>query len=47
MFFGGIKGFNSFYPENIKDNKFIPPVVITLFQKFNKEIKFDKPIYSS
>ncbi len=46
MFFGGIKGFNSFYPQNIKDNKFIPPVVITSFQKFNKEIKFDKPVYS-
>ena len=46
MFFGGINGFNSFYPKNIKDNTFIPPVVITSFQKFNKEVEFDKPIYS-
>ncbi|MGA9293924.1 MAG: sigma 54-interacting transcriptional regulator [Ignavibacteriaceae bacterium] len=46
MFFGGIKGFNSFFPGNIKDNKFIPNVVITSFQKFNKEIEFDKPVYS-
>ncbi|MEJ2615664.1 MAG: sigma 54-interacting transcriptional regulator, partial [Ignavibacteriaceae bacterium] len=46
MFFGGIKGFNSFFPKNIKGNNFIPNVVITSFQKFNKEIEFDKPIYS-
>ena len=38
MFFGGINGFNSFYPGNIKTNKFIPPVHITGFQLFNKNI---------
>lgn len=38
MFFGGVKGFNSFYPENIKVNKFIPPVYITDFQIFNQRI---------
>ena len=36
MFFGGINGFNAFYPENITDNPFIPPVVITDFQLANK-----------
>ncbi|MDX1700091.1 MAG: sigma 54-interacting transcriptional regulator, partial [Melioribacteraceae bacterium] len=46
MFFGGIDGFNSFYPANIKDNKFIPPVLITSFQKFNEEVEFERPIYS-
>jgi len=46
MFFGGINGFNSFFPKNIKDNTFVPPTVITSFQKFNKEVEFDKPIYS-
>ena len=29
MFFGGINGLNSFYPEEIKNNTFIPPVHIT------------------
>ncbi|MCP4697102.1 MAG: histidine kinase [Gammaproteobacteria bacterium] len=38
MFFGGIKGFNAFYPQNIKDNSHKPPVVLTGFQKFNKNI---------
>jgi len=41
MFFGGINGFNSFYPDSIKDNPYIPPVVITKFKKFNTIIKFD------
>lgn len=38
MFFGGVRGFNSFYPDNIKINNFVPPVYITDFQIFNKNI---------
>jgi ligand-binding sensor domain-containing protein/signal transduction histidine kinase/DNA-binding response OmpR family regulator len=38
LFFGGISGFNSFYPKNIITNKFIPPVYLTEFQIFNKKI---------
>jgi signal transduction histidine kinase/CheY-like chemotaxis protein len=29
MFFGGISGFNAFYPEQIEDNTYVPPVVLT------------------
>ena len=43
MFFGGIEGFNAFHPAEIKDNPHIPPVVITTFQKLNKDVKFDRP----
>ena len=38
LFFGGERGFNSFYPDEIKTNTFIPPVYITDFQVFNKPI---------
>ncbi|HEY8929238.1 MAG TPA: two-component regulator propeller domain-containing protein [Mucilaginibacter sp.] len=38
IFFGGIRGFNSFYPDNIRTNKFVPPVYITDFQIFNKRV---------
>ena len=38
FFFGGINGFNIFYPDNIRDNPYIPPVVITDFQIFNKSV---------
>ncbi|MFC1527531.1 sigma 54-interacting transcriptional regulator [Candidatus Neomarinimicrobiota bacterium] len=39
MFFGGVNGFNAFYPENIIDNHFVPPIVITDFQLFNESIR--------
>ncbi len=38
MFFGGINGFNSFFPANILDNQNIPPVVFTNFQLFNQNV---------
>jgi signal transduction histidine kinase/ligand-binding sensor domain-containing protein len=38
MFFGGVNGFNTFYPDSIKDNDFIPPVYFTDFQIFNKPV---------
>ncbi|MES2332724.1 MAG: two-component regulator propeller domain-containing protein [Bacteroidota bacterium] len=38
MFFGGVNGFNAFYPENIRINTFVPPVYITDFQVFNKKM---------
>ena len=39
MFFGGLNGLNAFYPDEIKENQFIPEVVITGFRIFNKEIE--------
>lgn len=41
MFFGGIKGFNFFYPADIEDNPHVPPVVITGFLVFNKSVDVD------
>ena len=29
LFFGGVAGFNSFYPDSLTKNGFIPPIVIT------------------
>ncbi len=39
MFFGGIKGFNSFIPEEVSDNAYIPNIVITDFKIFNESIQ--------
>lgn len=36
MFFGGVNGFNAFYPLRIKDNPYRPPVVITNFLVFSR-----------
>jgi ligand-binding sensor domain-containing protein/signal transduction histidine kinase len=38
MYFGGINGFNEFVPDSIRDNAFEPPLIITGFQIFNKEV---------
>jgi signal transduction histidine kinase/streptogramin lyase len=38
MFFGGVNGFNAFYPDEVKDNRNIPPIVITDFQIFNQSV---------
>ena len=38
MFFGGINGVNAFYPDSIKSNSFIPPIVFTDFKIFNEPV---------
>ncbi len=33
IFFGGMNGFNSFYPDSLRDNPYIPEIVFTSFYK--------------
>ncbi|MCU7495690.1 MAG: GGDEF domain-containing protein [Ignavibacteria bacterium] len=49
MFFGGINGFNSFYPDSVEDNRVVPPIVITNFLISNKPVKAgeDSPLSKS
>ncbi|MBK8983615.1 MAG: hypothetical protein IPM38_15200 [Ignavibacteria bacterium] len=44
MYFGGVNGFNSFYPDSISKNESIPNIVITKFKIFNKEVNLEKSI---
>lgn len=39
MFFGGVNGFNRFYPEEIKNNSFIPNIVVTDFKVLDENAK--------
>jgi len=39
MFFGGINGLNTFFPDQIQDNPFQPQIVITSFKLFNQTIE--------
>ena len=39
IFFGGINGFNAFYPKNININNSEPKVVLTNFYLFNKPVQ--------
>ncbi len=38
MYFGGIQGFNAFYPDSIRNNPVEPQVVLTDFRIFNKSV---------
>ncbi len=39
VFFGGVNGYNSFYPEDVHTNKSLPKPIITNFYLFNKPVK--------
>jgi signal transduction histidine kinase/ligand-binding sensor domain-containing protein len=43
IYFGGYNGFNSFNPDSMQDNRFIPPVYITDFRIFNKPVIYAVP----
>lgn len=38
LFFGGINGVNAFFPDSIKDNLYVPPVYVTSFKVFDKDL---------
>ncbi len=42
---GGAEGFFLFHPDDLRSSGLVPPVVITSFKVFNREILFDRPIY--
>jgi signal transduction histidine kinase/DNA-binding response OmpR family regulator/streptogramin lyase len=44
MYFGGFQGLVRFYPDSIRDNPVIPPIVITSFKESNKNVQLDSII---
>ncbi len=47
MYFGGVNGFNVFHPDSVRDENYLPPIVINDFQIFNKTVSIGtdgKPI---
>ncbi|MDJ0877815.1 MAG: two-component regulator propeller domain-containing protein, partial [Halieaceae bacterium] len=45
ILFGGANGFNVFYPDDIQVNTHTPPVRLTRFTKFNREVLLEEPPY--
>lgn len=41
MYFGGENGFNAFFPDQITDNPYVPPMVITAFRTFDGILRQD------
>jgi len=46
MFFGGINGFNVFFPEHVQDNPTVPPVVLTYLAQGGEEVNLEIPVDS-
>jgi signal transduction histidine kinase/ligand-binding sensor domain-containing protein/DNA-binding response OmpR family regulator len=44
LFFGGINGFNAFFPDKVKQRYYEPPVVITGFKIFDHEVRINELI---
>jgi len=47
IYIGGSNGFNAFYPDRIKENPYVPEIVFTDFQIFNKSVShgdLDSPL---
>ncbi|MEO6720289.1 MAG: two-component regulator propeller domain-containing protein [Ferruginibacter sp.] len=42
MYFGSVKGMITFYPDSIESTTFSPPVFLTGFQVYNKELAIDE-----
>lgn len=38
FYFGGVNGFNSFFPDQVAENPYDPTLVLTRFQLFNKDV---------
>ena len=41
ILFGGTNGLNAFVPENVQDDAYVPPVVMTNFTIFNKQVRIE------
>ncbi|MBI5470727.1 MAG: hypothetical protein HY961_00135 [Ignavibacteriae bacterium] len=44
MFFGGINGLNTFFPDSVEDNPHLPNVVLTDFKKFDVSVRLDTAV---
>ncbi len=47
LFFGGLNGFNAFFPEHLELNTSVPPVVLTSFTKLNRPVDLERPIFTT
>jgi two-component system, sensor histidine kinase ChiS len=39
MYFGGVNGLNAFHPDQIQDNPYIPPIILTNFEIYNQPVE--------
>jgi ligand-binding sensor domain-containing protein/serine phosphatase RsbU (regulator of sigma subunit) len=47
LYFGGVGGFNAFFPRDLARDTYVPPVVMTGFKIFNQDVVLDHPIWTT
>lgn len=47
LFFGNVNGSVSFFPDEIQDNPYVPPVLVTAFKTFDRVRQFQRPIWEA
>ncbi len=45
LFFGTVNGVTAFFPDRLRSNITVPPVVLTRFTRFNEPVGFDRPLF--
>jgi ligand-binding sensor domain-containing protein/serine phosphatase RsbU (regulator of sigma subunit) len=46
LFFGGARGFNAFFPRDIKRDPYVPPVAVTGFKRFDQDLALGRPVWT-
>jgi ligand-binding sensor domain-containing protein/signal transduction histidine kinase len=46
MFFGGVNGFNAFYPDEVRPNPILPPIVLTSLKQGGEKVELGKAVES-
>lgn len=44
IYFGGINGYNSFFPKDLTENNYVSPILLTSFKVYDKKIRLEKSI---
>ena len=47
LYFGGVNGFNKFNPDSLRDNPYDPPLLLTGFSIFNKDVPIGDSLHPS
>ena len=47
LYFGGVRGYNVFYPQDIRSNPFEPPVVFTRLTTLKGSVNLEEPVWSA
>lgn len=45
LFFGGVNGFNAFFPDQVEPRPHVPAIVVTSVTRVNQPMRFERPLF--